>query len=124
MQPLQSLLVVAIEQAVAAPLCTSRLAAAGARVIKIEREEGDFARNYDTAAGGDSSYFTWLNQGKESACLNFKEEGDASVLRNLLGKADVLVSRCFKNSVFFFFCSSSSSFFFSSALSSFPAFLQ
>ena len=91
MQPLQGLLVVAIEQAVAAPLCTSRLAAAGARVVKIEREEGDFARNYDTAAGGDSSYFTWLNQGKESACLNFKEEGDASVLRNLLGKADILV---------------------------------
>ncbi|MEM7260005.1 MAG: CaiB/BaiF CoA-transferase family protein [Pseudomonadota bacterium] len=75
----------------AAPLCTSRLAAAGARVIKIERPEGDFARGYDTAALGESSYFTWLNQGKESACLNFKAEPDASVLRNMLGQADVLV---------------------------------
>ncbi len=91
MQPLQGLLVVTIEQAVAAPLCSSRLAAAGARVIKIERAEGDFARNYDTAAGGDSSYFTWLNQGKESACLNFKEDKDAAVLRAMLSKADVLV---------------------------------
>ncbi len=91
MLPLDGMLVVAIEQAVAAPLCSSRLAAAGARVIKIERPEGDFARGYDTAARGESSYFTWLNQGKESACLNFKSDPGASVLRRLLGKADVLV---------------------------------
>jgi crotonobetainyl-CoA:carnitine CoA-transferase CaiB-like acyl-CoA transferase len=91
MLPLQGLLVVTIEQAVAAPLCSSKLAAAGARVIKVEREEGDFARNYDTAARGESSYFTWLNQGKESVCLDFKTEKDAAVLRNMLAKADVLV---------------------------------
>ncbi len=91
MQPLQGMLVVAIEQAVAAPLCTSKLAAAGARVIKVERSEGDFARNYDTAARGESSYFTWLNQGKESVCLDFKQEHDAAVLRSMLCKADVLV---------------------------------
>ncbi|MBV9066400.1 MAG: CoA transferase, partial [Methylobacteriaceae bacterium] len=54
---LSGLLVVSIEQAVAAPFCTSRLADAGARVIKIERPEGDFARGYDQAAAGQSSYF-------------------------------------------------------------------
>lgn len=91
MQALEGCLVVAIEQAVAAPFCTSRLAAAGARVIKIERTEGDFARNYDTAAHGESSYFTWLNQGKESVCLNFKDERDATVLHAIIRKADVLI---------------------------------
>lgn len=91
MQALDGLLVVAIEQAVAAPLCTSRLAAAGARVIKIERPEGDFARGYDTVAQGESSYFTWLNQGKESACIDFKTKGHAHLLTRILDKADILV---------------------------------
>ena len=36
-RPLDGVLVVALEQAVAAPYCSSRLADAGARVIKIER---------------------------------------------------------------------------------------
>ena len=91
MQPLAGLLVISIEQAVAAPLCTARLAQAGARVIKIEREEGDFARNYDSAAKGESSYFTWLNQNKESVCLNFKQDQDAEILWAMLAKADVLI---------------------------------
>jgi crotonobetainyl-CoA:carnitine CoA-transferase CaiB-like acyl-CoA transferase len=62
--PLEGLLVVALEQAVAAPMCTCRLADAGARVIKIERPEGDFARGYVGAVHGESAYFVWLNRGK------------------------------------------------------------
>ena len=65
--PLEGILVVAMEQAVAAPYCSSRLADAGARVIKIERPEGDFARAYDRFANGDSAYFVWLNRGKQSS---------------------------------------------------------
>ena len=91
MRALDGLLVVSIEQAVAAPLCTARLVSAGARVIKIERDEGDFARNYDSAAKGESSYFTWLNQGKESVCLNFKNEQGAKALWSILEKADILI---------------------------------
>lgn len=91
MEPLVGLLVVSIEQAVAAPLCTARLVQAGARVIKIERDEGDFARYYDTAAKGESSYFTWLNQGKESVCLNIKGKQDSSILWSMLEKADIFV---------------------------------
>jgi len=89
--PLNGLLVIAVEQAVAAPLCTSRLAAAGARVIKVERAEGDFARDYDRAARGESSYFTWINQGKESITLDFKSPDGRELLKRLLQKADVLV---------------------------------
>jgi crotonobetainyl-CoA:carnitine CoA-transferase CaiB-like acyl-CoA transferase len=91
MKPLEGILVVAIEQAVAAPLCTARLAQAGARIIKVEREEGDFARGYDKAAKGESSYFTWLNQGKQSICLDFKTEQGAELLWKILRKADVLI---------------------------------
>lgn len=88
---LQGLTVVSIEQAVAAPLCTARLADAGARIIKIERPGGDFGRRYDTAASGDSSYFAWINHGKESIELDFQHENDAALLHNMLAQADVLV---------------------------------
>ena len=91
MQPLEGLLVVAIEQAVAAPLCTARLCEAGARVIKIERPTGDFARGYDSVAHGDSSYFIWLNQNKESLVLDFKQADDAALLHRILRQADVVV---------------------------------
>jgi len=90
-RPLDGILVVAIEQAVAAPLCTARLVDGGARVIKIEREEGDFARKYDDAALGDSSYFAWTNHGKESAVLDFKQEEDAALLHRIIAKADVFI---------------------------------
>lgn len=89
--PLQGQLVVALEQAVAAPLCTARLADAGARVIKVERAEGDFARGYDDVVNGESSYFLWLNRGKESICLNIKDELDKKLLLRILRKADVFV---------------------------------
>lgn len=84
-------MVVAIEQAVAAPLCTARLADGGARVIKVERPEGDFARHYDSAAGGDSAYFVWLNRGKESVCLDLTKAPDRALLEAMVGKADILV---------------------------------
>ncbi|WP_233589029.1 CaiB/BaiF CoA transferase family protein [Falsigemmobacter faecalis] len=91
MLPLEGLTVVAIEQAVAAPFATSRLADAGARVIRIERPEGDFARGYDRAAKGQSSYFVWLNRGKEVVIADLTKEADRQVLRDLLRTADVLV---------------------------------
>lgn len=91
MKPLSGLLVVAFEQAVAAPYCTSRLADAGARVIKVERAEGDFARGYDAAVGGLSSYFVWLNRGKESLVADIKNPYDAALLHRILSRADVYV---------------------------------
>src|SRR5712664_766479 len=89
--PLSNILVVALEQAVAAPLCTCRLADAGARVIKIERPEGDFARGYDHAAHGQSAYFVWLNRGKESLTLDIKDPADKALLARILARADVFV---------------------------------
>ncbi len=90
-RPLAGHLVVAIEQAVAAPLCTARLSDAGARVIKIERQEGDTARHYDAAVHGTSAYFAWLNRGKESVVLDLKKDDDLRIVGNMLAKADVFV---------------------------------
>jgi len=89
--PLHGVLVVALEQAVAAPYCSSRLADAGARVIKIERPEGDFARGYDGAAHGQSSYFVWINRGKESIALDLKQAADLALLERLIAQADVFI---------------------------------
>jgi formyl-CoA transferase len=89
--PLEGLLVVSLEQAVAAPTCACRLADAGARVIKIERPEGDFARGYDSLAKGESAYFVWLNRGKESVVLDLTKAEDKALLEKLLAKADVFI---------------------------------
>lgn len=89
--PLRGVRVVSLEQAAAAPLCTRRLALAGAEVIKIERPEGDFARAYDSAVHGESSYFVWLNAGKKSVVLDLKSEQGVEQLRALIARSDVLV---------------------------------
>jgi itaconate CoA-transferase len=89
--PLEGLLVVSVEQAVAAPQCTCRLADAGARVIKVERPEGDFARRYDALVHGESAYFVWLNRGKQSVVLDLGQAGDKALLEAMLAKADVFV---------------------------------
>ncbi len=89
--PLEGVLVVSVEQAVAAPQCTCRLADAGARVIKVERPEGDFARRYDGLVHGESAYFVWLNRGKQSVVLDLARPDDKALLEAMLAKADVFV---------------------------------
>ena len=84
-------LIVSIEQAVAAPYCTAKLADAGARVIKVERKEGDFARYYDDFVKGNSTYFVWLNRGKESLVANIKNNEDVKLLKKIISKADVFI---------------------------------
>ncbi len=90
-RPLDGVLVVALEQAVAAPYCSSRLADAGARVIKIERPEGDFARGYDRAVHGESSYWVWTNRGKESIALDLAQPAERALLANIVARADVFL---------------------------------
>src|SRR5256714_14455366 len=91
MPPLEGLTVIAVEQAVAAPFCSSRLADAGAHVIKVERPEGDFARGYDAAAKGQSSYFVWLNRGKDSVVIDLATKEGRQNLEDLISGADVLI---------------------------------
>ena len=92
MLPLEGIRVVALEHAVAAPICTRHMADLGADVIKVERKgEGDFARHYDSFVHGQSSFFVWLNRGKRSITLDMKHAEGAKVLDRLVGTADVLV---------------------------------
>jgi len=88
---LDGLLVVALEHAVAGPYCSRLLAEAGARVIKLERAEGDFARAYDKLIKGDSAYFVWLNGGKESVVVDLTTNADQILLSNLLKRADIFM---------------------------------
>jgi itaconate CoA-transferase len=92
-QPLASITVISLEHAVAVPFATRQLADLGARVIKVERSGvGDFARGYDRSVHGQSSYFVWLNRGKESLELDIKDPEDRQVLDALIDRADVFVS--------------------------------
>ena len=91
--PLSGITVLALEQAIAAPLCTRHLADLGARVIKIEQPgTGDASRHYDGAVRGLAAHFVWLNHGKESAALDLTQPSDRDVFTKLLERADVLVS--------------------------------
>ncbi|WP_459545591.1 CaiB/BaiF CoA transferase family protein [Nocardia sp. X0981] len=91
--PLAGVLVVALEQAVSAPMCTRTLADFGARVIKVENPAGgDFARHYDDVVAGQAAHFVWVNRGKESLALDLKSERGLALLHELLDRADVLVS--------------------------------
>jgi itaconate CoA-transferase len=92
-RPLEGILVVALEHAVAVPFATRQLADLGARVVKIERPgTGDFARDYDRTVAGQASYFVWLNRGKQSIELDIKDPDDRRVLDALVAEADVFVS--------------------------------
>jgi formyl-CoA transferase len=91
MLPLEGITVIAVEQAVAAPFCSSRLADSGAHVIKVERPEGDFARAYDAAVKGQSSYFVWLNRGKDSVVIDLATRQGRASLEALIAGADVLI---------------------------------
>src|SRR5579872_659711 len=91
MLPLEGITVIAVEQAVAAPFCSTRLADAGATVIKVERPEGDFARDYDANIKGQSSYFVWLNRGKKSVCIDLAKQEGRTQLEGLIAKADILL---------------------------------
>jgi itaconate CoA-transferase len=92
MRPMEGMRVIALEHAVAAPLCTRHLADLGADVIKIERPgDGDFARAYDDYVNGICSHFIWLNRGKRSVTLDVKNPDARAALDTLIAGADVLV---------------------------------
>jgi len=90
--PLDGIIVLSVEQAIAAPFCTRQLVDLGARVVKIERPgSGDFARDYDTAVEGSSAFFVWGNRGKDSLELDLKDADDRATFDGLLAGADVFV---------------------------------
>src|SRR3979490_3473316 len=91
MLPLEGLIVIAVEQAVAAPFCSSRLAVCGVHDIQEERPGGEFARGYDAAAKGQSSYFVWLNRGKDSVVIDLATGEGRANLERLIAGADVLI---------------------------------
>ena len=90
-KPLTGTLVVSLDQAVAAPMTARRLADAGARVIKLERPEGDFARYYDDVVKGQCTHYVWLNRGKESVVVDLAKADDRQLFEAMLAQADVFL---------------------------------
>ena len=88
---LDGVIVLSLEQAVAAPYCSRLLSDSGARVIKVERPEGDFARYYDSVVHHNSAYFCWLNAGKESICIDLTDSKDLSLLQSMIENADIFI---------------------------------
>lgn len=89
--PLDGVVVISVEQAVSATYASRHLAELGATVIKIERPEGDFARDYDSVVNGQASFFVWANRGKQSVVLNLKSEEDLNTFHTLVRGADVVI---------------------------------
>ncbi len=90
--PLDGVIVVALEQAVAAPLATRHLADLGATVLKVERPGvGDFSRSYDTKMNGESTFFVWANRGKQSIELDLTSPHDRATFDALVAGADVFI---------------------------------
>ncbi len=90
--PLDGIVVISIEQAVAGPFATRQLADLGATVIKVERPgKGDLARHYDSTIAGHSTFFVWVNRGKHSVALDIKSPVDRTRLDCLISGADVFL---------------------------------
>ena len=93
--PLEGITVVDFSQFLSAPSASLRLADMGARVIKVERPDtGDICRQLyvsNTQIDGESTIFHAINRNKESYCADLKDEADCAKLRELVGKADVVM---------------------------------
>jgi crotonobetainyl-CoA:carnitine CoA-transferase CaiB-like acyl-CoA transferase len=89
--PLNGVVVISVEQAISASYASRHLAELGATVIKVERPEGDFARDYDHIINGQASFFVWANRGKQSIVLNLKDTDDLARFHALVKGADVVI---------------------------------
>jgi CoA:oxalate CoA-transferase len=94
-KPLHGILVLDFSQFLSGSLATLRLADMGARVIKIERPgRGDLGRTIylsDTDVQGENTLFHAINRNKESYAADLKNPSDLDKLRQLMGRADVMV---------------------------------
>ncbi len=95
MLPLDGLKIVDLTRVLAGPFCAMLLGDMGADVIKIEEpHEGDDARMWGPFVGADkewSAYFLGVNRSKRSLTLDLKSPEGATVLRQLLERADVFI---------------------------------
>ncbi|MGH2963278.1 MAG: CaiB/BaiF CoA transferase family protein [Solirubrobacterales bacterium] len=94
--PLGDLLVVDLSRVVTGPYAAMMLGDLGARVIKVERPEGDDTRQWGPPFVGpegrrESTYFLSVNRNKESIVLDLKDGADLALLERLVECADVVV---------------------------------
>jgi crotonobetainyl-CoA:carnitine CoA-transferase CaiB-like acyl-CoA transferase len=92
LRPLAGIRVLELSQNLAGPYSGQILADLGADVIKVERPEGDPAREWGPPfVAGTGSIFAAANRGKRSIALDLRSDGDRSSLRELIARADILI---------------------------------
>ena len=92
MKALENVKVIEFSTMITADFASMMKAEQGARVIKVEPlEMGDPMRHIGTGKGGISALFANCNRGKESICINLKDEAGQSLAHQLVGDADVVV---------------------------------
>ena len=98
--PVKGIRVLDLTRILAGPWCTQILGDLGAEIIKIEHPEyGDDTRHWgppwlkdsDGNDTDEAAYFFGANRNKSSVTLNLKSEQGVEILRQLVGKCDVLV---------------------------------
>jgi crotonobetainyl-CoA:carnitine CoA-transferase CaiB-like acyl-CoA transferase len=92
-QPLSGLLVLDFTTLLPGPLATLMLAEAGARVIKVERPDGETMRTMPPLWEGHGAAFAMLNRGKHGLALDLKNDAGRRELDTLLARADILVEQ-------------------------------
>jgi len=94
--PLSGIKVIDFSNYVAAPSTGRLLVDMGAEVIKIEARGGDqwrYVSNTITRKGDDENpIFDVINAGKQSICLNIKDEKGMEILMRMLENADVFIT--------------------------------
>ncbi len=92
--PLDGLLVIDLSQFLSGPLAALKLADLGARVIKVERPDGDLGRRIylsDVDIAGTNTLFHAINRNKEGYSANLKSPADLAKVKALVAKADVVI---------------------------------
>lgn len=89
--PLSGIRVLDLSRVLAGPFCSMILADLGAEVIKVESPWGDDSRQFGPFVDGTSAYYRLFNRSKMGITLDFKNDDDKEVLRDLVRRADVVV---------------------------------
>ena len=90
--PLSGIRVLDLSRVLAGPFCSMILADLGAEVIKVESPWGDDSRQFGPFVDGTSAYYRLFNRSKMGITLDFKNDDDKEVLRDLVRRADVVVA--------------------------------
>src|SRR5438445_4084009 len=87
---LHDVTVLDFSQGLSGPLCSLLLGDLGARVLKVEPLEGDWARQLEPRQGNHSAVFLALNRNKTSIALDSQSAAGQEIVQRLARHADMV----------------------------------